>query len=148
MIALTALALTACGGDKSTDTSSATSSNDDAVKARQALMKDWRAANDILKGMSDNPASFDATVAKEQAQFLADSSKEMWGHFADANQKGKSQDTVWSDAAGFKAATDKFNTAATALQAAAQTATQITDLEPAMGQVGESCGSCHKAFKQ
>lgn len=147
-VALTALALTACGGEKPADNQAATSAASDSVKARQDLMQDWRAANDILKGMSDNPASFDAAVAKEQAQFLADSSTKMWEHFADANQKGKSQDAVWADAAGFKAAADKFNAAAAALNTAAQTATQITDLEAAMGQVGESCGSCHKVFKQ
>lgn len=147
-VALTALALTACGGEKPADNQAATPAASDSVKARQDLMQDWRAANDILKGMSDNPASFDAAVAKEQAQFLADSSTKMWEHFADANQKGKSQDAVWADAAGFKAAADKFNAAAAALNTAAQTATQITDLEAAMGQVGESCGSCHKVFKQ
>lgn len=26
-------------------------------------MKDWRGANDIIKGMLDNPANFDATTA-------------------------------------------------------------------------------------
>lgn len=148
-IALTALALTACGGDKaSTETPTAAPATTDAVTARQDLMQDWRGVNETLKAMSDNPASFDAAVAKEQAQILLDGSKQMWAHFADANQKGKSQDAVWSDPAGFKAAADKFDAAAAALHAAAQTATQITDLEPAMGQVGESCGACHKVFKQ
>lgn len=147
---MTALALTACGGDKaSTETAStAEPSAVDVVSERQKLMQDWRAANDILKGMADNPANFDAAVAKEQAQFLSDSSAKMWEYFADANQKGKSQDAVWSDAEGFKAAADKFNAAAAALNTAAQSATQIGDLEAAMGQVGESCGGCHKVYKQ
>lgn len=153
LVAMTALALTACGGDKaSTETSAPASAEQaattDPVTARQDLMQDWRAANEILKGMSDNPANFDAAVAKEQAQLLADGSTKMWEYFADANQKGKSQDAVWSDAAGFKAAADKFNAAAAALNTAAQSATQIGDLEAAMGQVGESCGGCHKVYKQ
>lgn len=146
LVAMTALALTACGGDKASETTTAPASN--AVADRQALMQDWRAANDILKGMSENPANFDPAVAKEQAQFFADSSVKMWEHFADATQKGKSQDAVWSDPEGFKVAVEKFNTAVAELNTVAQTATQITDLEPAMGKVGESCGGCHKVFKQ
>lgn len=144
-IAIAALSLTACNKDSSTNNASTSNSSD--VEARQALMKDWRGANDIIKGMLENPANFDAATLKEQTAFLADSAK-MWGHFADQNAKGDSQDAVWTDAAGFKAAADKFDAATAALNAAAQTATSVDDIKAQAGQVGESCGSCHKVYKK
>ncbi len=140
------ISLTACSQNASTGTTGG--ADNDAIKARQALMKDWRSANDIIKGMVENPANFDAATLKEQTKFLADTSKTMWTHFGDANAKGDANDTVWSDAAGFKAATEKFDTAVTALNTAAQTAQSASDIESALGQVGESCGSCHKVFKK
>lgn len=144
------LALTACGGEKPAETTSADNAPaaSDSIKARQDLMQDWRGANDIIKGMLENPASFDAAVLQEQTKFLSESTAHAWTHFADPNQKGKSQDAVWADAAGFKAAADKFDTAVSALHTAAQTAKAASDIEAAFGQVGESCGSCHKVFKQ
>lgn len=143
------ITLTACS-NPSTPTEATAESNPASsdVASRQALMKDWRAANDIIKGMTENPASFDAAVLKEQTSFLADSSSKMWSHFADASAKGNSTDAVWNDPTAFKAATDKFDATVTALNTAAQTASSAADIEAALGQVGESCGSCHKVFKQ
>lgn len=141
------ITLTACNNTSTEATAESNPTSSD-VASRQALMKDWRAANDILKGMTENPASFDAAVLKEQTSFLADSSSKMWSHFADASAKGNSTDAVWNDPTAFKAATDKFDAAVTALNAAAQTASSAADIEAALGQVGESCGSCHKVFKQ
>lgn len=144
------LALTACGGDKAADTQAgggASSTGADEVAARQSLMKDWRAASDILKGMTEDPSKFDKAVAEEQAKFLSESSQ-MWAHFGNEANKGKSQDTVWTDAAGFKAAADKFDAATAALYTAAQSAQSAGDIQAALGAVGESCGGCHKVFKQ
>lgn len=146
------LTLTACGGDKaSTATDTATpaeTTKADDVATRQAMMKDWRGASDIIKGMLEDPSQFNAAVLQEQTKFLVESSTHAWTHFADANQKGKSQDAVWSDAEGFKTATETFNTAVVALDTAAQTAQSSADIQEAFGKVGESCGSCHKVYKQ
>ena len=143
LIAITTLALTACGGDKG-----ATDANADGVKARQDLMQDWRGANDIMKGMMEKPDTFDAASFKEQAEFIKNSNADMWGHFADANAKGESQDAVWSDATGFAAAKDKFSVAVINLAEAANNAKVAGDVEQAFGAVAESCGSCHKAYKK
>lgn len=150
------LTLTACGQDNTASTTPAdnsaattpTTATVDDVAARQAIMKDWRGASDIIKGMLEDPNQFNAAVLQEQTKFLVESSAQAWTHFGDANQKGKSQDAVWGDAAGFKAATEAFNAAVVALDTAAQTAQSSADIQEAFGKVGESCGSCHKVFKQ
>lgn len=139
IIAVGALTLTACSPKPE-------SSSD--VKARQDIMQDWRAANDIMKGMMEKPETFDAKAFKEQADAINASAASAWAHFAKQEEKGGSQDTVWTDAAGFKAKADEFTAAATALSAAAATATSAADVEAAFGKLGESCGSCHKVYKQ
>lgn len=137
--AVSALALTAC--------SSKTQTADD-IKARQDIMQDWRISNDIMKGMTEKPETFDAAAFKEQADSIKASTDHVWSHFADAANKGKAQDAVWSDATGFKAKADEFNAAATALSDAAANAQSADDVSAPLGKLGESCGSCHKAYKQ
>ncbi|MDO4897567.1 MAG: cytochrome c [Moraxella sp.] len=142
-IALTALALTACGDDKA-DSSAQT----DSVKTRQNLMRDWRGANDIMKGMMENPTTFDSAVFKEQADFINKSNEEMWSHFNDQNAKGRSKDEVWTNIQGFTDEKDKFMTASANLVAQADSAKTASDVEQAFGKMAESCGSCHKAYKK
>lgn len=142
----TVITLTACGGDKTTNTEAPAQT--DGVKARQNIMQDWRGANDIMKGMLENPNNFDSATFKEQAEFIQKSIAEAWGHFNDANAKGKSQDAVWSDAQGFQAKKDAFDTAVAELVTVAGTAKTADDVAGAFGKMAESCGSCHKVYKQ
>ena len=127
--------------------SSKTATTED-VKARQDIMQDWRASSDIMKGMLEKPDTFDAATFKEQADLIANSTSDAWTHFGNEANKGGSQDTVWTDAEDFKAQAEQFNVAASELSAAAASATSVEDVQAAFGKVGESCGSCHKAYKQ
>lgn len=145
LITLATLTLSACGGDKPSTSSDAGA---DQVKARQSAMQDWRGANDILKGMMENPASFDPATFKEQAEFINAGTAQMWSHFGDANAKGKAQDAVWTDGAGFQAKKDEFDTAVKNLVATASTAKTADDVKSAFGQMAEGCGSCHKVYKK
>lgn len=132
------ISLTAC--NQSTEQ---TANNSD-ITARQDLMQDWRMATETLKGMSENPTNFDMQVLKEQAQLLKDTTPTMWTHFNDNAKGGNAKDTIWTDKAGFLSAQEKFAAAVNELHTTAQSA---TDIEQALGRVGESCGGCHKAFK-
>lgn len=136
--------LTGCGQPRT----SAGNPNTSDVAQRQALMKDWRSANDIMKGMVENPANFDAAVIQEQAKFIQSTSSQMWSYYGDSSAKGNAQDTIWSDPTAFGEASANFDAAVTALNAAAQTATTPADIEAPLAQMYESCGSCHKQFKR
>lgn len=144
VLALASLTLVGCNNQTSTDKTT----DSDAVKTRQNLMKDWRGANDIMKGMLENPTSFDAAAFKEQVEFINSSNANMWTHFADANTKGDSQDAVWSDAAGFKAKQDEFSNALANLVSVAGSAKSADDVKQAFGAMAENCGSCHKIYKK
>lgn len=140
LIALTTFLLSACNSGEN-------SSSPD-VKTRQNLMQDWRSASDIMKGMMENPASFDPATFKEQAYFIHESNQKMWSHFADANAKGKGQEAIWTDATGFKAKQDEFITTTTNLILASDSAKTAADVEQPFGKMVESCGSCHKTYQK
>lgn len=140
---LSSLALVGCTKNETT------ASESTSIKARQDLMQDWRGANEAMKGMMENPASFDAATFKERADSIANSTAEMWKHFeGDANKGGQAQDAVWTDAAAFKAEVEKFNAAAAELSAAAANAKSHSDVEAQFGAMASTCGSCHKQFKK
>lgn len=147
-LAIVIVTLTACGNGANQANFADSNATTSDVVARQALMKDWRSATDILKGMTENPANFDTALLQEQTRFLQDTSGEMWSYYGDSSAKGNASDALWADPTGFAEATAQFDAAVMALNAAAQTATSPQDIEKALGQVGESCGGCHKKYRR
>lgn len=139
------VALNGCG---QTDNAALNNPASGDVGSRQKLMKEWHSANNMIKGMADNPSRFDSAVLKEQTSFLQQSTQTMWAYFGDQTAKGNTREEAWSDPTAFKAKTDQFDAITTALNAAAQTATQSQDIQALSGQLHESCGTCHKAFRQ
>lgn len=138
-----AVILTGCNNSSSSTQDSA------QIENRSKLMRDWRQANEGMKAMMENPATFDAATFKERADFIANNTATMWSYFeGEAAKGGDSQDAIWTDAEGFRAETEKFNAAANALAAAAATATSAADVEAQYGEMASSCGSCHKAYKK
>ncbi|MGP5407124.1 c-type cytochrome [Psychrobacter celer] len=132
----TALGLTACS-----------TSVDPDVKARQDSMKSWGDAMGIMGDMAEAPDTFDAEIFKEQAAFLAEDAATPWSHFENQEAAGNATEAVWSNADGFSAEADNFQKVTAELNAAAQTATSVEDVQPAFGEVGASCKSCHTEFR-
>ena len=132
-----ALGLTACSG----------AGDDPDIKARQDSMKSWGDAMGVMGDMVKAPDTFDAAVFKEQASFLAEDAANPWSHFENQEAMGNATEAVWSNADGFRAEADDFQKATANLNAAAQNATSVDQVLPALGQVGDSCKSCHTDFK-
>ena len=131
-----ALGLTACSAPLDPD-----------VKARQDIMKDYGDAMGIIGDMVKAPDTFDAAVFKEQASFLAEDAANPWSHFENQEAMGNATEAVWSNADGFSAEADNFQKVTAELNAAAQSATSVEDVQPAFKEVGASCKSCHTDFK-
>ena len=131
-----ALGLTACSTPVDPD-----------VKARQDTMKSWGDAMGIMGDMAEAPDTFDAAVFKEQASFLAEDAANPWSHFENQEAMGNATEAVWSNADGFSAEADNFQKVTAELNAAAQSATSVEDVQPAFGEVGASCKSCHTEFR-
>ena len=54
---------------------------------------------------------------------------------------------IWDKPDQFQAEVNKYKTAVTSLNAAAQTATSVDSIKAPFGEVGASCKSCHTAFR-
>lgn len=151
------IALTACNNSSTTEGSTAeagsaqtsdASAAQDQVKAREDVMKNWKDAMGAMKDMVKEPNTFNTDVFKEHAQYLANSADEPWQYFSDSAQKGDSLAAVWDNPEEFKAEIEKFKTATSELNAAAQSATSAEQVQDAFGKVGASCKSCHENFKE
>lgn len=132
----TALGLSACSSPTNPD-----------VKARQDSMKSWSDAMGIMGDMIEAPDTFDAAVFRDQAAFLAEDATSPWSHFEDQEAVGNSTEAVWVDVDSFRAEADNFQQVTAQLDVAAQGANSVADVQPAFGDVGASCKSCHTDFR-
>ncbi len=123
-------------------------SADDAIKARQACMKEGHGGvMKIAVPMVKGEQPFDAAALK--AAYDNEDAKckdwSMW--WGDDTQKGSVKTyalpTVWTDKAGFEAAGKAWYDADVKLRAA----TDEASFKAAFPAVGKACGDCHKKFR-
>lgn len=127
--------------------SACSSPADPDIQARQDIMKNYSDAMGIIGGMVKAPDTFDAALLQEQTSYLAEASKEPWVHFGNQDSMGNATEAVWTDNATFVAESEKFQQVTAQLNTVAQTATAVSDFQPAFGDVGASCKSCHTDFQ-
>ena len=119
-------------------------SAEQATKARVKMMKAWGGSLKTLGGMLKNPSTFNAdTVKAETAKLNTDP----WVHFAPGTKADRAMSVIWDKPDQFQAEVNKYKTAVTSLNAAAQTATSVDSIKAPFGEVGASCKSCHTAFR-
>jgi cytochrome c556 len=112
--------------------------HDDRVAAMRANGAATRALNGAV-------ANFDAALVKTQGQVLVDNAAKIKAAFApgtDQNDPGAAP-AIWTDAAGFNAAADKFAADAAKVLAA----TDGPSLQAALTAVNGDCGGCHRAYR-
>ena len=113
-----------------------------AKQEREALM---RANNGAMRALMPLVAAFDAAAAKAQSQILVANGGKMAAQYApgtDQNDTGV-QPVTWTDAAGFKAAADKFTADAALIGAA----TDGPGLQMAIQAVNADCNGCHRTYR-
>lgn len=121
---------------------------EEAVKYRQAAFTLMGSHMGRMQPVIKGQASFDAAAVKANVAVLKTLSALPWAGFtADSKSATSSaKPDVWSDAAGFKAAQDKFNDAMTKLSAAADGG-DLEKIRVAYGDVGASCKACHDSYR-
>ncbi|MBV9548057.1 MAG: cytochrome c [Alphaproteobacteria bacterium] len=115
----------------------------DAHSDRQALMRSNNAAYNALDAQV--VGILDPATVKAQAQILIDNGAKIAVLFApdsDQNDAG-AQKAVWTDAAGFKAANDKFIADAKTFL----TAPDRIAMAHALVTVQADCAACHKTYR-
>ena len=118
----------------------------DVIKERQENRKQVAAAMRAIKGIVD--AKGDAKGAVEQAAKMKTLEAAFVKMFPPGSDKGetKALPTVWSDWAGFEAASKNADAAFDKLAVAAGSG-DMAVLTTAFGDTGKACGACHEKFR-
>ena len=116
------------------------------IEDRQALMKSIAGAAKNANAIAKAP-TYDAAAAKAQMQIIVDGAAKLPSLFPKGSDTGatktKAGPAIWTDAAGFKAASDKMGKDAAAAGAAAD----ATAFAAAFKTVTADCSACHKDYR-
>jgi len=118
----------------------------DPIKERQENRKQAAAAMRAIKGVID--AKGNAKDAVDQAAKLKTLEVAFVKLFPAGSDKGdtKALPAVWTDWAGFEAASKNAETAFDKLSVAAGSG-DIAQLQAAFADAGKACGACHEKFR-
>jgi cytochrome c556 len=122
---------------------------EDAVKYRKASLTLIGTHFGRVGAMVSGKVPFDAKVAAENVELVAELAKLPWTAFAEGTDKGetRAKPEIWKEAGKFKEASDKFQAETLKLQAAAKTG-NLDTLKTAFGATGASCKACHDTFRK
>lgn len=119
------------------------------VKQRQAAMTLIGKYFGPLGGMAQGKVPYNADVVKRNAAYLDALSKMPWDGF-NANTKdvkSRALPAIFSDAAKFKQAQDRFTGEVAKLGTAVSGGDEAA-IKAQLGAVGKACGACHNDFRE
>jgi cytochrome c556 len=122
---------------------------EDVIKYRKALMVMQANSLRPLAGMVKGQRPYDKDIAIRNAAMLELTGKMLMETVAAGSDKGaetRAKSEIWSDAAGFKKASDNFTAEGTKLSEAAKTG-GIDAIRAQLGAVIKSCDGCHDNFR-
>lgn len=130
-------------------TVSAQAKPEDVIKYRKALMVMQGNSLRPIAGMVKGQRPYDKDIAIRNAAMLELTGKMLMETVAAGSDKGaetRAKPEIWSDAAGFKKASDNFTAEATKL-AEASRAGNIDAIKNQLGSVIKACDSCHDNYR-
>lgn len=123
---------------------------EDAIKYRQSALSVMGTHFSRIGAMVNGRVPFDAKVAAENAEIVADLSKLPWAAFGPGTDKGgiptRAKAEIWAEPAKFKDLSDKMVVETTKLMAAAKSG-NADALKTAFGATGASCKACHDNYQ-
>jgi len=122
---------------------------EDAVKYRKAALTVIGTHFSRVGAMASGRVPFDAKVAAENVELVAELAKLPWTAFGEGTDKGetRAKPEIWKESGKFKEAADKFQAETVKLQAAAKTG-NLDAIKTAFGATGASCKACHDNFRK
>lgn len=121
---------------------------EDATRYRKAGFTIMAAHFSRIGAMVNGKAPFDAAAAASNAQLVEQVGTLPWAGFVAGSEDGsKAKPEVWTNAAKFKEAADKFRAESVKLTAAAKTG-NADQLKTAFGATAATCKGCHDTFKK
>ena len=121
---------------------------EDAVKYRKAAFTVTASHFGRLGAMAQGKVPFDAKIATDNAEIVANMAKLPWHAFGEGTETAetKAKPEVWKQSAKFKEAADKLQTESVKLVAAAKTGKEDA-FKAAFAATGGTCKACHDDFK-
>ena len=122
---------------------------EDAIKYRQSALFVMAQHFGRVGAMANGRVPFDAKVAAENAEIVADMSKLPWAGFVPGTDKGgntKAKPEIWTEQAKFKEGHEKLVAETAKLAAAAKTG-NLDTLKTAFTSTAGTCKACHDAYR-
>lgn len=122
---------------------------EDAIKYRQSALFVMGQHFSRIGAMANGRVPFDAKVAAENADIVADMAKLPWAGFGAGTDKGaptKAKPEIWAEQVKFKEHGDKLVAETAKLAAAAKTG-NLDNLKSAFGATAGSCKACHDNYR-
>jgi cytochrome c556 len=121
---------------------------EDAVKYRKASFTVMGAHFGRLGAMAQGRVPFDAKMAADNAEIVADMAKLPWAAFGEGTDGGdtKAKSEIWKQGAKFKEASDKLQAESVKLAAAAKTGKEDA-FKAAFAATAGTCKNCHDDFR-
>lgn len=121
---------------------------EDAIKYRQSALFVMSQHFGRIGAMANGRVPFDAKVAAENADIVAEMAKLPWAAFGPGTDKGntKAKPDIWTEQAKFKESSDKLIAESAKLATAAKTG-NLDAVKTAFAATAGSCKACHDAFR-
>ncbi|RYF58449.1 MAG: cytochrome c [Comamonadaceae bacterium] len=119
----------------------------DAIKFRQATLKEMQQNFKRVADMASGRESFDAKVAETSAARAAELIKLPWAGFGPGTEGGKASPAIWKEQDKFRAAADRAEGEVAKVAMAAKTG-NLDAIKAAIGGAGASCKACHDAYRE
>jgi cytochrome c556 len=122
---------------------------EDAIKYRQSALFVMGQHFSRIGAMANGRVPFDARVATENADIVAEMAKLPWAGFGPGTDKGtnKAKPEIWTEQAKFKESSDKLVAESVKLAAAAKTG-NLDSVKTAFAATAGTCKACHDAFRK
>ena len=121
---------------------------EDAIKYRQSALSVMGTHFGRVGAMAYGRVPFDAKVAAENAEIVAEMAKLPWAGFGPGTDKGttKAKPEIWTEQVKFKESSDKLVAESAKLAAAAKTG-NLDSVKTAFAATAGTCKACHDAFR-
>ena len=116
----------------------------EAVKARMAVMEDTKNAMGVIGGMAKGAIAFDAAKAEEAKAALIAAAADVPAKFEaqETDPESEALPAIWENWDDFVAKADAMKAAAEAMDTAS-----LDGLRAGIGGIGQTCGACHKSYR-
>ena len=123
---------------------------EDAIKYRQSALSVMGTHFGRIGAMVNGRVPYDAKVAADNTDIVAEMAKLPWAAFGPGTDKGgntRAKPEIWTDNAKFKEASENMQGEMVKLAAAARTG-NLDSIKVAVGATGGACKACHDAFRK